>query len=66
MNYNTACDVDRFDKFRQQMVVLANTRSLPKLMSIVIREMSSVILCESVGIFIAKANLILSKQLFEH
>ena len=50
INYNTACDYDRMDRFKSQLFHLMEAKKLPRLMALVIREIPGMISCESCGI----------------
>jgi hypothetical protein len=63
VNYNSACDLDRFEKFKATMLNLAGLRKLAKLLATIIKEIPNILPCESVGIFISNQGMIANKQL---
>ena len=66
INYNTVCDFDRADKFRGVISSLSNAKKLPKLISIVIKNIPIAISCYSCAVFVTRRDLIMSRQLAEH
>jgi len=45
VNYNSACDLDRFEKFKVTMLSVAGIKKLAKLLACVIKEMQNAVPC---------------------
>ena len=43
VNYNSACDLERFEKFKSVVMTLSETRKLARLFNLTIREMPNII-----------------------
>lgn len=65
VNYNSACDLERFERFKSVVMNVATCRKLAKLCSIVIKDMQAVIPCSSCAIFVVTPGLFKSKQLLD-
>ena len=63
INYNSACDLERFEKFKGVAMTLSECRKLARLFSVIIKEMPNIIPTSSVSIFVITPNMILQKQL---
>ena len=65
MNYNSACDLERFEKFKSVVMTLSEVRKLARLFALTIKEMPNLIPTSSVSIFVIKPNLITQKKLVD-
>ena len=63
INYNSACDLERFQKFRAMVNNLSQVKKLPRLFSIIIKEIPTVIPSSTVQIFSFFPNLVKSRKL---
>ena len=63
INYNSACDLERFQKFRATVINLASVKKLARLFSIVIKEVPLLIPCSAINIFVFTPNLVKSRKL---
>lgn len=61
INYNSACDLERVEKFKTAINNLAGMRKLAKMFQLIIRDMRSIIPCESVGIFVMTPHLLANR-----
>ena len=61
VNYNSACDLERFEKFKAVVMTLSEARKLARLFAIVIKELPNIIPVSSVSIFVITPNMILNK-----
>ena len=65
VNYNSACDLERFEKFKCVIMTLSEVRKLARLFAITIKEMPNIIPTSSVSIFVITPNMILNRQLVD-
>ena len=65
MNYNSACDLERFEKFKALVMNISSVRKLAKMFATVIKEIQTIIPCSSCCIFVITPNLIVNKQLID-
>lgn len=65
INYNSACDLERFEKFKNVIMTLSEIRKLARLFSLIIKEMPNLIPTSSVSIFVIKPNMITQKKLVD-
>ena len=66
VNYNTVCDLERFEKFKAVVQNISTVKKLARLFSVLIKEMPGVIPCSSCCIFVVTPNLIYNRHLVEH
>ena len=65
MNYNSACDLERFEKFKNLVMSIASARKLAKIFAVVIKEILNIIPSSTCSIFVITPNLIQSKKLYD-
>lgn len=65
VNYNSACDLERFEKFKSVIQTLSEVRKLARLFAITIKEIPNIVPTSSVSIFVITPNMILNRQLVD-
>ena len=53
INYNSACDLDKLERFKASMFNFASVKKLTKLMALIIKDIPTLIPCEGVGVFVS-------------
>lgn len=66
VNYNTVCDLERFEKFKTVVQNISSAKKLAKLFATVIKEVPSIIPCSVCCIFVITPNLVLNRQLIDY
>jgi len=63
VNYNSACDLERFEKFRNLVLNIASAKKLAKMFAITIKDILNIIPSSVCSIFVLTPNLIQNKKL---